>query len=319
MPKLIRTLKRILPPQQPSESPKAKAAAPAPSHNQKNDLPALIYYSQLREADGTAATTTVMNKISSSAPSYKATSPADSSAATTALMNSYEITAYSDRNRKRESSSVAVDDDLARGSAPNKKQKLCSAEGCTNIVIQGGVCIRHGAKRKERKRCSREGCTNQAQIGEVCIRHGAKKRRYECSAEECTNLVVRGGVCWRHGAKTKSPRCSSEGCRNQAQCGGVCIRHSAKVTRSSAADYHLYLPYFTNQHPPTPTQEGIYVGAPVDIEYRGRSCHISDDITLPKGHHHLPPQPQLKINIGHHNHNTDDDHLYLPNHINLGN
>jgi len=25
------------------------------------------------------------------------------------------------------------------------KVKLCSSEGCTNIVVKGGVCIRHGA------------------------------------------------------------------------------------------------------------------------------------------------------------------------------
>ena len=36
---------------------------------------------------------------------------------------------------------------------------LCSKDGCTNQVVKGGVCIRHGAKVKL---CSSEGCTNQA-------------------------------------------------------------------------------------------------------------------------------------------------------------
>ncbi|KAL7426888.1 hypothetical protein ACHAXM_000878 [Skeletonema potamos] len=73
MPKLTWTLKRItlFPPEQPIESPKAKAAAAEPS--QKNDMPALVYYSQLTKADEGAATTTTTSKSkkksSSSAPS----------------------------------------------------------------------------------------------------------------------------------------------------------------------------------------------------------------------------------------------------------
>ncbi len=55
------------------------------------------------------------------------------------------------------------------------KHKQCSKEGCSNQVINGGVCIKHGVKRKK---CSFEGCTNQAvQQGGVCIRHGAKRKR----------------------------------------------------------------------------------------------------------------------------------------------
>eukprot|EP00986_Skeletonema_menzelii_P016768 scaffold15845_cov97-Skeletonema_menzelii.AAC.1 len=37
-------------------------------------------------------------------------------------------------------------------------------------MVQGGVCIKHGAKIK---RCSSEGCTNQAKRGGMCMRHGA--------------------------------------------------------------------------------------------------------------------------------------------------
>jgi hydroxymethylpyrimidine/phosphomethylpyrimidine kinase len=57
------------------------------------------------------------------------------------------------------------------------------------------VCIKHGAKRKS---CSSEGCTNIVIKGGVCWRHGAKKKL--CSSEGCTNIVVKGGVCKRHGA-----------------------------------------------------------------------------------------------------------------------
>eukprot|EP00984_Skeletonema_dohrnii_P012791 scaffold5219_cov148-Skeletonema_dohrnii-CCMP3373.AAC.9 len=51
------------------------------------------------------------------------------------------------------------------------KDDALITEGCTNIVINRGVCIRHGAKIKK---CSSEGCTNQVQRGGVCMRHGAK-------------------------------------------------------------------------------------------------------------------------------------------------
>jgi len=59
--------------------------------------------------------------------------------------------------------------------------KRCSHEGCTNHVVNGGVCTSH------------EGCTNYYVVeGEVCVRHGdgakltsAKVRT--CNNEGCTN------------------------------------------------------------------------------------------------------------------------------------
>ncbi len=74
-------------------------------------------------------------------------------------------------------------EELFEGLANLRKQltrKLCSSDGCTNIVVRGGLCIRHGAKVKL---CSIEGCTNQAKNGEVCIRHGAKVVRKRCSSK----------------------------------------------------------------------------------------------------------------------------------------
>ena len=61
--------------------------------------------------------------------------------------------------------------------------------------------MKHGA---EVKLCSNEGCTNIVQNGGVCIRHGAKLKRKLCSSDGCTtNIVQKGGVCYRHGAKVK--------------------------------------------------------------------------------------------------------------------
>ena len=104
--------------------------------------------------------------------------------------------------------------------------QLCSHEGCAKAVVQGGVCVQHGAKVN---RCGQEGCTNQAQKGGVCKRHGAKVKTYICSHEGCTSQVKKGGVCKRHGAKVKKYICSHEGCNNHAaKKGGVCVRHGAK-------------------------------------------------------------------------------------------
>eukprot|EP00984_Skeletonema_dohrnii_P010548 scaffold4110_cov77-Skeletonema_dohrnii-CCMP3373.AAC.13 len=101
------------------------------------------------------------------------------------------------------------------------KIRLCRSEGCPNQIIRGGVCRRHGA---ELKLCSSEGCTNIAQKGGVCTRHGAKRRL--CKSEGCPNIAQRRGICRRHGAEIKL--CSSEGCTNQVTNGGVCTRHGAK-------------------------------------------------------------------------------------------
>eukprot|EP00984_Skeletonema_dohrnii_P037274 scaffold39167_cov155-Skeletonema_dohrnii-CCMP3373.AAC.2 len=102
-----------------------------------------------------------------------------------------------------------------------KRKERCSGEGCTNQALKGGVCWRHGAKKKL---CSTEGCTNVV-VGGVCMRHVAKvtRTRKLCSREECTNQAKKGGVCIRHGANVKL--CSSEGCTNQVRQGGVCVRH----------------------------------------------------------------------------------------------
>ena len=127
------------------------------------------------------------------------------------------------KRRKRESSTSNSNDCPSPGNKVARKRGRygCSFDGCTNIAVKGGVCIRHGAKKKL---CSREGCTNIAKKGGVCTRHGAKIKR--CSRKGCTNYALKGGVCIRHGAKKKL--CSSEGCTNNAKKGGVCQRHGAE-------------------------------------------------------------------------------------------
>ena len=89
------------------------------------------------------------------------------------------------------------------GGATKKVRKMCSFDGCTNIVTNNGVCHRHQAKKKP---CSHEGCTNISQRRGLCDRHtvhGAKDSAKKCSHEGCTNFAHNGEVCFRHGAKRK--------------------------------------------------------------------------------------------------------------------
>ena len=79
------------------------------------------------------------------------------------------------------------------------------SEGCTNIVVKGGVCIKHGA-RVEYTRCKSKGCTNFAIKERVCIKHGAKYVRKKCSKEGCTKYAQNTGVCFKHGAKMNRHR-----------------------------------------------------------------------------------------------------------------
>ena len=81
--------------------------------------------------------------------------------------------------------------------APKKKRirTKCSADGCTNIAMKGGVCIRHGAKKKT---CSHDGCNNQVVNSGVCTLHGAKRVRKTCNHEGCTKYSQKSGFCKRH-------------------------------------------------------------------------------------------------------------------------
>jgi hypothetical protein len=86
--------------------------------------------------------------------------------------------------------------------SPNKWRKykrICKVPECTNQIVQGDVCIRHGARRKL---CTYTkdgvGCTSYAHKGGVCTLHGAKKKR--CISVGCTNQARRHGLCRHHGA-----------------------------------------------------------------------------------------------------------------------
>ena len=56
---------------------------------------------------------------------------------------------------------------------PKTKEKpvkrSCSVVGCNNGIVQGGVCIAHGAKRRK---CRFPGCTKSSKSAGMCSKHG---------------------------------------------------------------------------------------------------------------------------------------------------
>ena len=97
-------------------------------------------------------------------------------------------------------------------------RRPCGVGGCTNRVVQGGVCIRHGARRKK---CNHPGCTKHVKKAGRCSTHGPP--RQQCNVDGCTNVSVQGGRCISHGASKK--KCCIKNCSKQAILSGMCKKH----------------------------------------------------------------------------------------------
>mmetsp|Transcript_9423 Transcript_9423/g.16410 ORF Transcript_9423/g.16410 Transcript_9423/m.16410 type:complete len:770 (-) Transcript_9423:2018-4327(-) len=107
---------------------------------------------------------------------------------------------------------------LAAGGTSKRVRRKCTVENCHNRVVQGGLCIAHGAKRKQ---CKHPGCTKHVKKAGLCSTHGPARKR--CEADGCTKVAVQGGRCIAHGAKKKL--CSVDGCTKQAILSGKCKKH----------------------------------------------------------------------------------------------
>lgn len=105
---------------------------------------------------------------------------------------------------------------------PVVNKPTCVVEGCTTATqyVHNGFCWRHGANA-----CKTEGCTNIAMKGGVCVKHGANQPK--CRTPGCNKNAKKGGLCIAHGAKPKRASCSVEGCIKYAVEGGICIKHGA--------------------------------------------------------------------------------------------
>jgi hypothetical protein len=110
---------------------------------------------------------------------------------------------------------------LAAGGTSKRVRRKCTLAGCPNRVVQGGLCIAHGARRKV---CNHPGCTKNVKKAGMCSTHGPARRR--CDGEGCNKVAVQGGRCIAHGAKKKM--CSVDNCKKQAILSGMCKKHHDK-------------------------------------------------------------------------------------------
>jgi hypothetical protein len=121
------------------------------------------------------------------------------------------------------SSEGPVESAVVKRKKPKKKRikrvrRKCTVGDCENRVVQGGVCISHGAKRKL---CTFEGCIKGVKTAGRCSAHGPPRKR--CYIEGCKKVSVQGGRCIAHGGKKKS--CSVEDCCKVGMMKGMCKRH----------------------------------------------------------------------------------------------
>ncbi|KAK1942976.1 putative WRKY transcription factor 19 [Phytophthora citrophthora] len=120
----------------------------------------------------------------------------------------------------------------------------CRVEGCKNLAVSRGCCVRHGGGSK----CTEPGCNKRAKLYQRCFQHGGykmctepgctkKAKRYGhcwshggghiCEAPECTKVSTQGGFCWAHGGGN---RCKHEGCnrRSYQKYDYYCLRHAPR-------------------------------------------------------------------------------------------
>jgi len=115
------------------------------------------------------------------------------------------------------------------GAKPKRVRRKCSFPSCANRVVQGGVCVTHGAKRKL---CSHPNCTKAVKLAGFCSTHGPARRKCDYlgqHGETCSRVAVQGGKCLSHGARRRV--CSYPGgtCAKNAIVGGMCKKHYDRV------------------------------------------------------------------------------------------
>jgi len=129
------------------------------------------------------------------------------------------------------SNAATVIPDGSVNSAPRRRRRRCrrncAVAGCGNRVVQGGVCVTHGAKRKP---CMEEGCDKAVKKAGFCSAHGPARKK--CEFPGCCRVAVQGGVCIGHGAKQSI--CSIETCRRKFAQDGLCKSHAELGVSSKA-------------------------------------------------------------------------------------
>eukprot|EP00590_Aulacoseira_subarctica_P009550 CAMPEP_0172429586 /NCGR_PEP_ID=MMETSP1064-20121228/51087_1 /TAXON_ID=202472 /ORGANISM="Aulacoseira subarctica , Strain CCAP 1002/5" /LENGTH=868 /DNA_ID=CAMNT_0013175109 /DNA_START=159 /DNA_END=2765 /DNA_ORIENTATION=+ len=128
-------------------------------------------------------------------------------------------------------------------------RRKCSVPDCDNRVVQGGLCISHGAKRKQ---CSHPGCEKNVKKAGLCSSHGPARKK--CEDDGCNKVAVQGGRCITHGAKKKL--CVQNGCDKQGIINGYCKKHHDLVTtgttETAASNLRRTQPTTSANHNPIP-------------------------------------------------------------------
>lgn len=111
---------------------------------------------------------------------------------------------------------------------PKRQRRKCSHPQCDNRVVQGGVCVTHGAQRKS---CAHPTCNKAVKVAGYCSTHGPSRRK--CDDPGCSRVAVQGGKCLSHGARRKIcnyPTTSGRGpCGKNAIVGGYCKKHHDRM------------------------------------------------------------------------------------------
>lgn len=104
-------------------------------------------------------------------------------------------------------------------------RRTCTVDDCDNLIVNRGVCIKHGAKKNVKKvKCKISGCKNLGKGSkQLCTTHSGNK--YICMVEGCEKYARNMGVCVTHGCRMAS--CSVTGCTNRIMNNGVCFAHGA--------------------------------------------------------------------------------------------
>ena len=122
--------------------------------------------------------------------------------------------------------------------APSKRQKRikrkCSHPLCQNHVVQGGVCVTHGARRRM---CAYPGCIKAVKLAGYCSGH-VPTRIVRCNQTGCTRVAVIGGRCLSHGTIQRIcnyPMTHGGSCVKPAFIGGLCKNHHDRISYSRGA------------------------------------------------------------------------------------
>lgn len=168
---------------------------------------------------------------------------------------------------------------FAPGSSSKRIRRKCTVANCNNRVVQGGLCISHGAKRKT---CSHPGCTKNVKKAGLCSAHGPARKR--CEFEGCAKVAVQGGRCIAHGAKKKL--CSVEDCTKQAILAGMCKKHHDQKhgVVTARASRRQSIP-----NVPSDLRSSTSQSPPLCVEINSKPRHSpSGDNELPSGSQQQP-------------------------------